>query len=102
MGEGMISGITATSNGFYGPQGRVLRLSTYYPELNEKLRQFRHNDLRICNYEMETSALYGLGSLLGHETITICAIIANRYKREYSKDYHSVIDRLILTILNRF
>jgi uridine phosphorylase len=51
---------------------------------------------------METSALYGLGSLLGHETVTICAIIANRYKREYSKDYHSVIDRLIVTILNRF
>jgi uridine phosphorylase len=102
MSDGMISGITATSNGFYGPQGRVLRLATYYPDLNEKLRQFRHKDLRICNYEMETSALYGLGSLLGHETVTICAIIANRYKREYSKDYHSVIDRLIVTILNRF
>lgn len=98
----MIPGITATSNGFYGPQGRTLRLPTYYPEINEQLRQFKSNGLRICNYEMETSALYGLGSLLGHETVTVCAIIANRYKREYSKDYHKTLDVLIDQVLHRF
>lgn len=101
MSADMIPGITATSNGFYGPQGRVLRIPTYDADMNEKLRNFRFGDHRICNYEMETSALYGLSALLGHQAITVCAIIANRYKREYSKDYHKTIDRLIETVLNR-
>lgn len=96
----MLQGITVTSNGFYGPQGRVLRLNTRYPDLNEQLRSFSANGLRICNYEMETSALYGLGSLLGHQTATVCAIIANRYRREYSANYHQTIDLLIEEVLN--
>lgn len=101
IGKDMIQGITATSNGFYGPQGRVLRLNTYDPELNEKLRLFRFGEHRICNYEMETSALYGLSALLGHQAVTVCAIIANRYKKAYSKDYHKTIDGLIETVLER-
>ena len=99
--EGMYPGITATANGFYGPQGRVLRLSTAFPQMNEKLNQFSFNGHRITNYEMETSALYALGNLLGHQTCTVCAIIANRYKKEYSRDYHATIDQLIVTVLNR-
>lgn len=101
IGEGMISGITATSNGFYGPQGRQLRLETAEPEINERLRKFNHNGLRICNYEMETSSLYGIGGLLGHHTATVCAIIANRYRKEYSKDYHSTVSKLIEIVLSR-
>jgi len=101
IGEGMITGITATSNGFYGPQGRQLRLETSEPEINEKLRKFNHNGLRICNYEMETSSLYGIGGLLGHHTATVCAIIANRYRKEYSRDYHSTVAKLIKVVLDR-
>ena len=101
IGTDMISGITATANGFYGPQGRILRLRTAFPGLNEKLRSFRYKDLRICNYEMETSSLFALGSLLNQQTATVCAIIANRYKREYSKDYHKTIDQLIHIVLER-
>ncbi len=101
IGEGMHKGITATANGFYGPQGRVLRLPLARPDLNEALRRFHHNSHRICNYEMETSALYGLGSLLGHHTATVCAIIANRYRKAYSADYHLAVSRLIEIVLQR-
>lgn len=96
----MIRGITVTSNGFYGPQGRVLRLATQFPDLNESFRKFSANGLQICNYEMETSALYGLGSILGHQTATVCAIIANRYRKEYSANYHKTIDLLIDRVLD--
>lgn len=99
--ENMITGITATANGFYGPQGRVLRLPVRVNNMNEKLHLFSHNELRICNYEMETSALYGLASLLGHEAATVCAIIANRYRKEYSRDYHTTIEKLTGTVLDR-
>lgn len=101
IGEGMISGITATSPGFYAPQGRTIRLDAAFGSMNEHLQAFSHNGLRITNFEMETSALYGLGRLLGHNVCTVCAIIANRYKREYSKDYKQTIDRLIETLLAR-
>jgi uridine phosphorylase len=101
ISEGMIQGITATSNGFYGPQGRVLRLPVQDTSINENLRTFSHKGNRICNYEMETSALYGMSSLLEHRACTVCAIIANRYRKAYSKDYHRTIDDLILTVLDR-
>ena len=97
----MQKGITATAPGFYGPQGRQLRLAPAMNDLNEKLGSFRHGEHRVTNFEMETSALYGLGKLLGHECLTVCAIIANRVARQYSKDYHPVIERLILTVLER-
>lgn len=97
----MTKGITATAPGFYGPQGRQLRLAPAISDLNEKLGAFRHGEHRVTNFEMETSALYGLGKLLGHECLTVCAIIANRVARQYSKNYHPVIDKLILTVLER-
>ena len=80
-------GITATAPGFYGPQGRTLRLNPYITNLHEKMESFNYKENRITNFEMETSALYYLGKSLGHNTLTICAIIANRLTKEYSKDY---------------
>lgn len=99
--KGMSKGITATACGFYGPQGRELRLQPAVENLNEKLTAFESNGLKITNFEMETSALYGLGSLLGHNTATVCAIIANRIKKEYSKDYKITVDSLIKITLER-
>jgi len=101
LGKEMHRGITATANGFYGPQGRSLRLAAAVPDLNEQLANFAYNGHRITNFEMETSALYGLGGLLGHETCTVCAIIANRFKREYSKDYKKTVEELIDVVLDR-
>lgn len=99
--EGMHTGITATACGFYGPQGRRLRLDMAVEGLNEKLTAFNHNNVKVTNFEMETSALYGLSALLGHEAITACAIIANRIKKEYSKDYKATVDKLVKIILKR-
>lgn len=101
VGTGFISGITATAPGFYGPQGRELRLRPLIPDLNERLGDFRFGDLRITNFEMETSALYGLSSLLGHRACTVCLVIANRVIKKYSKNYHTRMDQLIRTILDR-
>ena len=97
----MHKGITATANGFYGPQGRTLRLATDVPNLNEQLNTFSFKNHRITNFEMETSALYGLSALLGHNACTTCAIIANRFKKEYSKDYKKTVDQLIEIVLER-
>lgn len=99
--EGMIKGITATANGFYGPQGRSLRLSPNVPDLNERLNQFRFEGHRITNFEMETSALYALGGMLGHNTATVCAIIANRFSKTFSEDYKKTVDELIQLLLDR-
>ncbi len=99
--EGMHTGITATACGFYGPQGRRLRLDMAIEGLNDKLTAFNYNNQRITNFEMETSALFGLSKLLGHEAITACAIIANRIRKEYSKDYKVTVDKLVKIILQR-
>lgn len=96
-----VKGITATAPGFYGPQGRQLRLAPALPDLNEKLGSFEFEGHRVTNFEMETSALYGLGNLLGHECATICAIIANRVARTYSKDYRKTVNELIRLVLER-
>lgn len=101
LGDGMIKGITATAPGFYGPQGRILRLPVAYPSQNDKLTSFNYQGQRITNYEMETSALYGLGKLLGHNTCTICAIIANRIVKKYSKDYNVTVTKMIKIVLER-
>ncbi|MEZ7930796.1 MAG: nucleoside phosphorylase, partial [Flavobacteriales bacterium] len=79
LSEKARTGITVTGNGFYGPQGRVLRVKTKQENLNEQMTQFNFNELKIMNFEMETSALYSLGGMMGHKTATICAIIANRH-----------------------
>ncbi len=99
--EGMISGITATAQGFYAPQGRKLRLLPRYPNINDALSSFAYENYRITNFEMETSAFYGLGSLLGHHCCTCNAIIANRIRMEFSKDYKKEVERLIGTVLER-
>lgn len=95
MEMGFYSGVTATATGFYGPQGRVLRLGVQTPDLNEKLSQFRFGALRITNFEMESSAIYGLSALMGHRALTVNCIIANRFTGQYSQDYHKAMNRLI-------
>jgi uridine phosphorylase len=99
--EGMFSGITGTACGFYGPQGRKLRLGLQIDDLNERLTNFKMGNTRITNFEMETSALYGLSALLGHNAATCCAIIANRIAKQYSSNYKLAVDKLIQTVLNR-
>jgi len=94
-------GITATAPGFYGPQGRALRLTPAISNLHKKMETFRNKETKICNFEMETSALYYLGQTLGHNTLTICAIIGNRLTKEYSKDYKKTVEKMIDLVLKR-
>jgi len=101
IGKGFHPGITITANGFYAPQGRKLRLKPRHEEVNEDLREFSFKGHRIVNYEMETSALYGLSKLMGHEACTVCAVVANRYANSFSKDYKAVISKLIDQVLER-
>ena len=96
-----ISGVTISAPGFYGPQGRELRLKIVDPEINNKIEAFRFQDLRITNYEMECSAIYGLSNLLGHNALTVCIIIANRVNLNASSDYKSVIKLLVQDILEK-
>ncbi len=101
LGHGNHVGLTATAGGFYGPQGRQLRAVPSVAGLNEAFTSFRHEDLRLLNFEMETSALYGLSELLGHRACTVCTVVANRLRMEYSKDHHTAIDRMIEQVLER-
>jgi len=96
-----IAGNTLTCHGFYGPQGRTLRIPIRYPDLIEKLNYFHHNDFWITNMEMETAGYYGLARALGHEMISLNAILANRVKNRFSKDPNKVIDSLIVKVLDR-
>lgn len=88
-------GITATAGGFYGPQGRVLRLDIQDPELNARMDNFEFNGINITNLEMETAAIYGLAALLGHEALSLNAIIANRASGTFSADPYKAVDALI-------
>ena len=101
IGEGMKKGITATAPGFYAPQGRELRLTPSVKNLEKNLSSFRFGDHRIVNFEMETSALYGLSKLLGHNACTVCVIVGNRITKKFSKDYHPPMELLIKTVLDR-
>ena len=92
-------GITITCPGFYGPQGRILRLGVSNPELINRLTQFRFGQYRITNFEMETSAIYGLGKLLGHNCLSLNAVIANRIRKDFSKDGKAAVEKLILKVL---
>ncbi|CAM1353332.1 nucleoside phosphorylase [Tenacibaculum halocynthiae] len=94
-------GITATAGGFYGPQGRVLRLGLQDANLNTKIDSFNYNNNRITNLEMETSAIYGLSKLLGHNAISMNAIIANRATGTFSKNPSQIIEDLIIYTLNK-
>lgn len=97
----IFKGITATAGGFYGPQGRVLRLPLQDPGLNHKIDSFRFNGLRITNLEMETSVIYGLSKLLGHKALSVNAIIANRANGTFSENPGRVIENLIKYTLER-
>jgi uridine phosphorylase len=94
--EGFHQGITVTCPGFYGPQGRVLRLPLQYPDLVDLLPTYRYGNHRITNFEMETSAIYGLGKLLNHYCLSLSAIVANRVKKEFSKDGAKAVENLIV------
>ncbi len=77
LAQGYYQGVTATAPGFYGPQGRTLRMHLAYPENNRKIEAFEYQGWRVCNFEMESSALYGLGKMMGHNCLTICVVVAN-------------------------
>ncbi len=97
----MRRGLTISAPGFYAPQGRFLRLPVIDPDLNSKISNFNYDNKRITNFEMESSAIYGLSKLLGHSAVTVCNIIANRIRKEYSQDYKISMEKLIVKILNR-
>jgi len=100
-GDDMIRGYTVSCGGFYGPQGRQLRIPLEDPRQNEKIESFEYDGLHICNFEMESSALAGLASLLGHRAMTCCMVIANRYTQKMNTEYKNSIDTLIEKVLER-
>ncbi|MBR2151627.1 MAG: nucleoside phosphorylase [Prevotella sp.] len=97
----MIRGYTISCGGFYGPQGRVLRADISDPRQNEKIEAFEYEGMKICNFEMESSALAGMSSLLGHRAMTCCMVIANRYAQKMDTEYKNSIDTLIEKVLDR-
>jgi uridine phosphorylase len=100
-GNDMIKGNTISAVGFYGPQGRELRLPLANPGLNRSIESFEHNGRKITNYEMESAPLQGLGKLMGHKAMTVCSIIANRFNTVANPNYKSGIRDLIATVLER-
>ena len=99
--EHTIKGVTLTAVGFYGPQGRVLRLPLAMPGINDRITAFRYEGYKVTNYEMESAAITGLCNLLGHRAATICLIIANRINGDASADYHSYMNKLIRYTLEK-
>jgi uridine phosphorylase len=97
--DSFIRGITISTPGFYGPQGRRLRIDTFDSEINMKLSEFNFRGRKICNYEMESSAIYALSALLGHKALTICAVIGNRVTGEFINDYKPMIRELALNVM---
>jgi len=101
VGEGMVHGITVTAPGFYGPQGRNIRLTPSVENLNERLAEFSWDGTQVTNLEMETSAIYGFARALGHEALTVCLIIANRPKGTFLNDYHQPMKETIALVMER-
>lgn len=97
----MKQGVTISAPGFFGPQGRQVRAPLMYPELNRRIEAFHHNGLQVTNMEMECSAIYGLGNVLGHNPLTVCLIIANRVTGKFLDDYHGLMHELCKTVLDR-
>ena len=100
-GTEMVRGITIACGGFFGPQGRELRIPLADPMQNKKVESFEYKDLRICNFEMESSALAGLSSLLGHKAMTCCMVIANRLAGKANASYKGDMPKLIQLVLDR-
>jgi len=99
--DDMLRGVTISANGFYGPQGRVLRINLADMNLNDKIESFRYGKYKITNYEMEGSAIAGLSKLMGHKAMTVCCIIANRRAEAATTDYKPFIEKLVKTVLDR-
>ena len=99
--DDMVRGNTISAVGFYGPQGRELRLPLANPDLNRRIEEFEHKGRKITNYEMESAPLQGLGKLMGHKAMTVCSIIANRFNTVANPNYKSGISDLIATVLDR-
>ncbi len=99
--NGMEEGITTTANGFYGPQGRAIRIPLSLPDFKEELRQFKWQGIRATNLEMETSGLYALADALGHNAVTVCLVLANRYSNKFEPNYKDKMANLIQIILKR-
>ncbi|MGC9353611.1 MAG: nucleoside phosphorylase, partial [Mariniphaga sp.] len=95
-----LKGVTISAPGFYGPQGRVLRLPLAMPQLNQLLNKFRFEGLKITNFEMESSAIYGLSKLLDHNALTVCLIIANRVTGQANENYRHEMEKLIKMVLD--
>lgn len=98
---GMVRGVTIACGGFFGPQGRELRIPLADPEQNEKIESFEYHGHRITNFEMESSAIAGLSALMGHRALTVCMVIANRVAKEANTGYKNQIDDLIQIVLDR-
>lgn len=99
FGDDFHKGITVTAPGFYGPQGRELRLKSRNRKLIDRLSDFRYQDVRITNFEMESSAIFGLGKLLGHQCVSVNVVVANRIIQAYSKDGNAAVERMIERVL---
>jgi uridine phosphorylase len=99
--DDMVRGNTISAVGFYGPQGRELRLPLANPDLNSLIESFRFNGRKVTNYEMESAPLQGLGRLMGHRAMTVCSIIANRMRHDATSNYKTAISDLIATVLDR-
>ena len=100
-GDEMVRGVTIACGGFFGPQGRELRIPLADPKQNEKVESFEYNGYRITNFEMESSALAGLARLMGHKAVTCCMVIANRRAKNVNANYKNSIDELIKLVLER-
>ncbi|MFC2711674.1 nucleoside phosphorylase [Hoylesella oralis] len=99
--DDMVRGVTIACGGFFGPQGRELRIPLADPQQNEKVESFEYKGLKITNFEMESSALAGLAKLMGHQALTCCMVIANRVAKQANSNYKNSIDGLILEVLDR-
>lgn len=99
--DDMVRGNTISAVGFYGPQGRELRLPLSNPDLNRRIEEFRHNGRKVTNYEMESAPLQGLGRLMGHRAMTVCSIIANRMNSDANPNYKTAVQDLVATVLER-
>lgn len=99
--DDMVRGNTISAVGFYGPQGRELRLPLANPDLNRRIEEFRHNGRKVTNYEMESAPLQGLGRLMGHRAMTVCSIIANRMNNDANPNYKTAVQDLVATVLER-
>jgi uridine phosphorylase len=100
-GNDMVMGVTCSAVGFYGPQGRVVRLPIAAPLLNERLERFEYQGHKITNYEMESAPLAGFARLMGHKAVTVCSVVANRVALNSNPNYKTAIEDLVVTVLDR-